>query len=133
MENNHPLLMCFNELEDPRAQKHSLRHNLIDILMLTIVAVICGADNWVSVERFGRSKYEWLKTFLELPHGIPSHDVIGDLFSRLDPKQLQDSFLKWINAVFDFTEGKVIAIDGKTLRHSYDTASGRAAIHMVSA
>lgn len=133
MEKKHPLLMCFAELTDPRTQTHSLRHQLIDILMLTITAVICGADSWVAIEKFGYSKYEWLKTFLELPHGIPSHDVIGHLFSRLDPKQLQESFLKWVNAVFNFTEGKIIAIDGKTLRHSYDTASERPAIHMVSA
>lgn len=133
MEKEHPLFESFNTLSDPRAQNHSLRHKLIDILMLTIVAVICGADNWVAVEKFGHSKYEWLKTFLELAHGIPSHDVIGQLFSRLDPQQLQESFLKWINTVFIFTGGKIIAIDGKTLRHSYDTASGRPAIHMISA
>jgi predicted transposase YbfD/YdcC len=133
MENTHPLFICFNELTDPRTQKHSLRHKLTDILMLMIVAVICGADNFVAVEKFGRLKYEWLKTFLELPHGIPSHDVIGDVFARLDPKQLQEGFLKWIDAVFNFTEGKIIAVDGKTLRHSYDTASERPAIHMVSA
>lgn len=133
MGKGHPLLESFNELTDPRTQKHSLRHKLIDILMLTITAVICGADNWVAVEKFGHSKYAWLKTFLELPYGIPSHDIIGDVFSRLNPKELQESFLKWINAVFIFTGGKIIAVDGKTLRHSYDTASGRPAIHMVSA
>jgi len=133
MDNTHSLFICFNELTDPRTQKHSLRHKLTDIFMLMIVAVICGADNFVAVEKFGRLKYEWLKTFLELPHGIPSHDVMSDVFARVDPKQLQESFLKWIDAVFNFTGGKIIAIDGKTLRHSYDTASERPAIHMVSA
>lgn len=133
MENNNPLLACFNELQDPRIKKHSSRHALIDIFMLTIIAVICGADSWVSVEKFGRSKLEFLKTFLELKNGIPSHDTIGDLFARLDPDQLRSCFLKWVNYMFDFSGGEIIAVDGKTLRHSYDTASGRPAIHMVNA
>lgn len=133
MEKNNPLFQCLGELEDPRIEKHSSRHQLTDILMLTIIAVICGADSWVAVERFGHSKYEWLKTFLELPHGIPSHDTIGNLFSRLNPQSLQDCFLKWVNILFDFSGGEIIAIDGKTLRHSYDTAADRPAIHMISA
>ncbi len=133
MEKGNPLLSCFDELTDPRTKKHSSRHLMIDILMLTIVGVICGADSWVAVERFGNSKYEWLKGFLELPHGIPSHDIIGDFFSRLNPQCLQECFLKWVNLVFNFSGGDIIAVDGKTLRHSYDIASSRPAIHMVSA
>lgn len=127
------LFDCFNDLEDPRKEKQSSRHLFIDILMLTIIGVICGADNWVAIEKFGHAKREWLKTFLTLPNGIPSHDTIGDLFSRIDPKQLQNCFLKWVNELFDFSGGEIIAIDGKTLRHSYDTASDRPAIHMVNA
>lgn len=133
MNKDHPLFACLDGLEDPRESKHSSRHLLIDILMLTILAVICGADNWVSIERFGRSKYEWLKTFLELPNGIPSHDTIGELFARLDPNQLQEVFLEWVNALFDVSGGEIIAIDGKTLKQSYDTASNRPAIHMINA
>jgi len=133
MNKDNPLLTCFTNLDDPRKEKQSSRHNMIDILMLTIIAVICGAESWVAVEKFGRSKYDWLKDFLELPNGIPSHDTIGDLFARLDPQQLQDCFLKWINSLFEFTGGEIIAIDGKTLRHSYDKASNRPAIHMVNA
>lgn len=133
MDKENKLFRSFTQLEDPRKEKHSSRHLLVDILMLTVIAVICGADNWVAVEKFGRSKNEWLKTFLKLPNGIPSHDTIGDLFARLDPKQLQECFLKWINELFDFSGGEIIAIDGKTLRHSYDTASNRPAIHMVNA
>ena len=124
---------CFLGLDDPRADTHSTRHLLSDILLLTILGVLCGADSWVSVEKFGKSKYEWLKDILILPNGIPSHDTIGDVFSRLDPKQLQSCFLKWVNEIFDFSGGEIIAIDGKTLRHSYDTASDKPAIHMVSA
>lgn len=124
---------CFSELIDPRTETHSSRHLLSDIMMLTILAVICGAESWVAVERFGESKHDWLKTILHLPHGIPSHDTIGSFFSKLDPNQLQRCFLNWINEVFDISEGEIIAIDGKTLRHSYDTARNKPAIHMVNA
>jgi len=133
MDKSNPLYICFNDLEDPRQDRHSSRHLLSDILMLTILAVLCGADGWVAVERFGESKKAWLKTFLELPHGIPSHDTIGDFFSRVNPLKLQDCFLKWVRMIFKLSDGEIIAIDGKTLRHSYDTASDRPAIHMVSA
>jgi predicted transposase YbfD/YdcC len=133
MNKTTPLYRCFNELSDPRKAKHSSRHLLIDILMLTILAVICGADSWVAVERFGHSKKDWLCGFLSLPHGIPSHDTIGDFYSRLDSQQLQACFLKWVRLVFKLSDGEIIAIDGKKLRHSYDTANDRPAIHMVSA
>lgn len=133
MDKTNPLFICFGELVDPRKESHSSRHLLIDILMLTILAVLCGADSWVAVERFGHAKEEWLEQFLELPNGIPSHDTIGDLFSRLDPIQLQSCFLKWIRMLFKVSDGEIIAIDGKQLRHSYDTANDRPAIHMVSA
>lgn len=133
MDKTNELYKCFSVLDDPRKEKHSSRHNLIDILMLTILAVICGADNWVAVERFGHSKKEWLEDFLELPNGIPSHDTIGDLFSRLDPQQLQSCFLAWIQSLFRVSDGEIIAIDGKKLRHSYDSSTDRPAIHMVSA
>ena len=133
MDKTNPYYLCFSELDDPRKERHSSRHLLVDILMLTILAVICGADSWVAVERFGQSKEEWLKQFLELSHGIPSHDTIGDFFAWLNPEQLQSCFLKWIQQLFNVSKGEVIAIDGKKLRHSYDTANDRPAIHMVSA
>jgi predicted transposase YbfD/YdcC len=133
MDQTTHLFSSFKDITDPRTEKHSSRHILSDILILTILAVICGADNWVSVEQFGHLKKEWLKDFLKLPHGIPSHDTIGNLFSRLNPKELQDCFIRWINELFDFSGGEIIAIDGKTLRRSYDTATNRPAIHMVSA
>lgn len=133
MDKNNPLYICFNELEDPRKERHSSRHLLMDILMLTILAVICGADSWVAVEKFGHAKKEWLKTFLALPNGIPSHDTIGDFFARVNSTQLQNCFLRWIRMIFKLSHGEIIAIDGKTLRHSYDTANNRPAIHMVSA
>jgi len=122
----------FEELADPRAV-HRTQHRLIDILIITICAVICGADGWVDVELFGKSKLPWLKTFLELPNGIPSHDTIGRVFSALDPKQFQDCFLRWIQAISEISEGEIVAIDGKTVRRSHDRVLGKKAIHMVNA
>lgn len=126
------LLEHFAELEDPRVERTKL-HLLSDILGLTICAVICGADSWIDIESYGNSKEDWLKTFLLLPNGIPSHDTIARLFARLDPKQLQTCFLNWMNTITQTLRGEVIAIDGKTIRHSYDREEGKGAIHMVSA
>lgn len=133
MIQDNSLWKSFSALKDPRVDKHSSRHLLQDLFLLTILAVICGADSWVAIERFGKAKEDWLRTFLKLPHGIPSHDTLGDFFSRVDPLQLQECFLKWVNEVFNFSGGEIIAIDGKTLRSSYDSASNRKAIHMVNA
>jgi len=127
-------LKHFENLEDPRFKNnHNKRHSLTDILVLTILAVICGAESWIDVEEFGESKKEWLKTFLDLPNDIPSHDTLGDVFARLSPMVLQESFLAWIRSLVEISEGEIVAIDGKTLRHSYDTAKSRKAIHMISA
>ena len=129
----HPFYNSFNELKDPRQAIHSFRHELMDILLLTILAVICGAETWTAVEKFGYAKKDFLKSFLSFPNGIPSHDVIGDLFARIDPKAFQACFLDWVNHLFQLSDGEVIAIDGKTLRGSYDNANNKAAIHMVNA
>ncbi|PLS82181.1 MAG: hypothetical protein CYG59_04800 [Chloroflexi bacterium] len=126
------MLEHFSSLDDPR-RDHGKLHLLEDILALTICAVICGADSFVAVEAFGHAKHDWLQRFLTLPNGIPSHDTIGALFARLDPRQFEHCFLAWVNAVFERTAGKVVAIDGKTLRRSYDRSCNKAAIHMVSA
>lgn len=123
----------FSNLDDPRKDNHNRRHDLMDILMLTILGVICGADTWVAVEKFGYSKLDFLQKFLKLDNGIPSHDTIGEFFARLNAEKFQQCFLHWVNALFKITDGEIIAIDGKTLRHSYDTASNKPAIHMVNA
>ncbi len=111
----------------------ALRHKLIDILTIAICAVICGADSWVAIETYGCAKSEWLKTFLELPNGIPSHDTFARVFAQLNPQQFQSCFLNWMKSIQKITEGEVVAIDGKTLRSSYDSSSDQSAIVMVSA
>ena len=126
------ILDHFKDLEDKRVER-TKRHKLIDIVTIAICAVICGADSWVLMETYGKKKEEWLKQFLELPNGIPSHDTFARVFARIDPQQLQNSFLSWIKSINKITEGEVIAIDGKTLRHSYDKGKDKGAIHMVSA
>ena len=107
----------FQELADPRIDRCK-RHQLLEIIAIAICAVICGADSWVHVALFGKSKEEWFRTFLELPHGIPSHDTFGDVFCRLDPAQFQQCFMEWSQAVAELLPGEVVAIDGKTVRRS---------------
>ncbi|MEM1256871.1 MAG: ISAs1 family transposase [Cyanobacteria bacterium P01_H01_bin.21] len=127
-----PLFEHFRDLDDPRVD-YLVEHRLLDIIGLTICAVICGADSWVDIELYGNAKEEWLRSFLDLPNGIPSHDTIARLFAALDPEQLQTCFLDWVRSVAQLSAGEIVAIDGKTLRHSYDSGSGKGAIHMVSA
>jgi hypothetical protein len=123
----------FISLNDPRKNNHNKRHKLGDILVLVILAVICGADDWVSVEEFGKEKKDFLKKFLELPYGIPSHDTIGDLFSRLSIEEFSKCFLSWISSLIKIKNGDIITIDGKTLRRSHDKNNSKTAIHIVSA
>ncbi len=99
------LLRWFGELQDPRKDRTKL-HLLGDILVITLCAVICGADSWTEIELFGKSKRKWLQTFLELPNGIPSHDTFGRVFSLLDPQQLEDCFRKWMAALAQSRGGK---------------------------
>jgi predicted transposase YbfD/YdcC len=120
------------ELTDPRRDRGKL-HLLPDILVIAICAVIGGADTWVEMEAYGRAKEEWLKQFLPLPNGIPSPDPFARVLARLKPEELQRYFLNWLHAVSELTHGEVVAIDGKTLRRSFDRAAGKGAIHMVSA
>jgi len=122
----------FGQIEDPRIER-SKRHKLIDIISISILAVICGAEGWVDIENFGKGKTTWLHTFLELPNGIPSHDTFGRVFSLINPEEFQMSFQGWVQTIQEFTKGQVIAIDGKQLRGSKDGFLGKRAIYMVSA
>jgi predicted transposase YbfD/YdcC len=122
----------FADLTDPRIDRSRL-HELLDIVAIAICAVVAGADSWDDIEDFGNAKIDWLGTFLELPNGIPSHDTFRRLFERLDPAEFQKGFLGWIEALHEATERQVIAIDGKSLRRSFDRAGGKSALHLVHA
>lgn len=122
----------FAKLTDPRVDR-TKDHLLLDIVIIAICAILAGADGWVAVEAFGRAKETWLRTFLELPNGIPSHDTFGRVFAALDPFEFEQSFLSWVQAVSAKLGGTSVAVDGKTLRRSHDKRLGKSAIHMVSA
>jgi len=122
----------FGDLPDPRVERSRL-HSLHDILVISICGILCGADDWVAIASFGKAKEQWLRTFLDLDNGIPSHDTFGRVFAALGAKAFSQCFAQWVQAVAAATDGDVVAIDGKTLRRSFDSASSRAAIHMVSA
>ena len=119
-------------LSDHRVER-TKRHSLTNIMVIAICAVVCGADSWVDIEEFGKAKIEWLRGFLDLSNGIPSHDTFGRFFAMLDSESFERFFSEWVVSVSELTTGQVIAIDGKTVRRSHDSFIGRDAIHMVSA
>ena len=122
----------FKNLPDPRVNRTRF-HHLHDVMAIALCAVICGADDWAAIERFGKAKQEWFRTFLALPNGILTHDTFGRIFVALDPEAFKICFLDWVKALTKDLTDEVVAIDGKTLRHTFDTAADKAAIHMVSA
>jgi predicted transposase YbfD/YdcC len=121
----------FAELTDPRV--HKVTYPLINVVVIAVCAVICGADDFVAIAEFGRKKREWLARFLDLEKGIPSHDRFNAILAAIKPAEFEKCLLRWITALHELTDGQVIAIDGKTLRRSFDAASNKTAIHMVSA
>ncbi|MEM6528921.1 MAG: ISAs1 family transposase [Chloroflexota bacterium] len=123
---------CFKDLPDPRVEG-KCDHKLIDMIVITVCAVLCGAEGWTGVETFGKSKETWLRSFLDLEHGIPTHDTLGRVFARVEAEAFQTRFARWMEQVMTRTSGQVVAMDGKTLRRSHDRTIGRDAIHMVSA
>jgi predicted transposase YbfD/YdcC len=127
-----PLAQSFAGLTDPRVER-TRHHQLLDIVLIAICAVVCGAEDWVEVVAFGKTKKKWLQRFLALPHGIPSHDTFGRVFAALDAAEFQRCFMEWVQTVSVLTAGQVIAIDGKTLRCSHDQRRGKAALQLVSA
>lgn len=120
----------FGNIDDPRRQAGK-RYPLIELLFIAICAIVSGCDDWVAIERFGKAKVRWFKRYLPLKHGIPSHDTFGDFFGALDPDQFTQAFIDWMTSAEELSG--VIALDGKTIRRSYDKRLGKSAIHMVSA
>ena len=131
-ESSVAIIDHFLELEDPRLNRKK-DHLLIDIVTITICAVICGADDWVAISKFAIAKQMWFKTFLKLPNGIASHDTFGRVFSLISPEEFQKCFRNWIESIVSVFDNEIIAIDGKTIRRSHDKGIGKSAIHMVSA
>ena len=121
----------FTDLTDPR--RREVTYPLINIVTIAVCAVICGADDFVSIAEYGEKKKKWLAEWLDLSVGIPSHDCFNRVLAALQPAEFEQCLLSWITALHEVTAGQVIAIDGKTLRRSFDAASSKAAIHMVSA
>jgi predicted transposase YbfD/YdcC len=126
------IMRFFRPLRDPR-RNHLKRHLLIDIIVIALCAVICGANDWQQVVTFAHHRRPWLQGFLGLPNGIPSHDTFERVFDRLDPQAFQACFRRWVAALAQTLDLKHIAIDGKTLRHSGNAAKGWTPLHLVSA
>ena len=121
----------FADLTDPRRRIGT--YPLINIVVIAVCAVICGADDFVAIAQFGRTKRKFLEKFLDLSSGIPSHDRFNAILGAILPAEFEKCLLSWITSLHEITAGQIVAIDGKTLRRSFDTASSKSAIHMVSA
>ena len=126
------LMAHFSKVSVARKEQGK-RHPLINIISIAIIGVICGADDWVSIEEVGKEKEAWFRKLLDLPHGIPSHDTFGKVFAWPDPDEFQGSFLAWIKEVAEITTGQVISIDGKTVRRSHGRVKRKKPLHLVSA
>ena len=121
----------FDDLTDPRRRK--ITYPLLNVVVIAVCAVICGADDFVAITQFAKKKRKWLATFLDLSAGIPSHDRFNAILAAIKPAEFEKCLLQWITALHEITDGQLVAIDGKTLRRSFDAASSKTAIHMVSA
>src|ERR1700694_4082799 len=124
-------LKYFAQLTDPRVER-TREHLLAEIPLIAIAAVLSGASGWNDIEDYGKAKWAWLKSFLRLPGGIPSHDTFNRVFSALDPEELEKGFVAWVSSIAKLTTGEVVAIDGKALRGTRQ-AGKKTLVHMVSA
>lgn len=131
MKNNIPIAAFFSGIKDHRLDRKK-EHHLVDIITITISSVICGAENWNDIEMYGKVREPWYKTFLDLPNGIPSHDTFNRFFAQLDPLAFETCFKQWVASLTGITQGRLVSIDGKTIRGS-KTNGPKSAIHMVSA
>jgi predicted transposase YbfD/YdcC len=129
---NASIVEHFQTLEDPRIER-TKKHKLLDILVIAVCPLLTGGEGFQDMELFGKSKLQWLRTILALPHGIPSHDTFGRVFARLNPQRFQQCFLSWTQAVAQFTQGALVSLDGKTVRASFDRATASSPLHMLSA
>ncbi len=127
-----PVLTAFAGLPDPRVDR-TKRHALLDIVAITLSAVLAGAEGWVDIAEFGHARESWFRTFLRLPHGIPSHDTFGRVFARLDPVAFERCFQAWVGEVARLSQGEVVALDGKAVRGSGTGPAREGALHLVSA
>jgi len=126
------VLKYFQHIQDPRVERTKY-HGLTQIITIALLAVLSGADGFVAIETYGKAKQSWLETFLDLPHGVPSHDTFARVFGMLDPQAIQESFLLWVSSITERLGIKVIHIDGKTAKGSYDREGKLKALHSVSA
>ena len=131
MKTTNNLLSIFGTINDPRSHINQL-HDVLDILLVGLISVICGAETWKQMREFAQSKEVFLRTFLKLPNGIPSEDTINRLFSAIDSNQFEACFIDWVNSISTILKGQVIAIDGKTIRGA-KSAGKKSPVHMVSA
>jgi predicted transposase YbfD/YdcC len=122
----------FSQIPDPRIHRNK-KHNLTDIIVLSILAVLCGAESYDSIVEFGKARIDFLKQVLKLPNGIPSHDTVNRVISLIKPDQFEKVFVQWVDSLRDKNFQEVISLDGKTVRGSKDGFHGKSAIHIVSA
>lgn len=130
--NSVAIFTYFQHVNDPRIDRQK-RHSLYEMIVVALCGTICGAEGWVDIERFGNSRIDWFRKFLTLENGIPSHDTFGRVFGLLDSQQLLDALQEWIASLQLNLQGRGVHIDGKTLRRSFDSATGTKALHVVSA
>ncbi len=126
------LFESLKKIDDPR-REHQKFHSLLDILVISICAVICGAEHWTDIEEFGEAKQQWFSSFLELENGIPSHDTFRRVFSLLDNIELKEIFVEWISSAVRLSKGSLVNIDGKNLCGSKEPIKGKKALNIVSA
>lgn len=126
------LVKHFGDIKDPRVER-TKKHQLTDILVIAILAIIAGAQGWEDIENYGISKQQWLEEFLALPNGIPSDDTFRRVFEFINPEALNQCFLRWVETLVTKMGGEIVPIDGKTIRGSYDRSQGKSAQIVISA